>query len=59
MESIVYWILFSPLVVQVVFVILKLVGLIGWSWWMVFLPVPVFVTFLGLIAYMLNAMWSQ
>lgn len=59
MEPLVYWILFSPLAVQVIFVILKLVGFIGWSWWLVFLPVPVFVAFLVLFAVVLNAMWSH
>ena len=33
-------------VVQVVLILLKLIGLIEWSWWVVFAPILISVTFL-------------
>lgn len=33
-------------VVQVVLILLKLIGLIEWSWWVVFAPVLISITFL-------------
>ena len=32
-------------VVQIVFIILKLVGVIEWSWWLVFIPLYVMIGF--------------
>ena len=35
-------------VVQIVFVILKLVGVIEWSWWLVFIPLYISIGFVVL-----------
>ena len=35
-------------VVQIVFVILKLVGVIEWSWWLVFIPLYISIGFIVL-----------
>lgn len=32
-------------VVQIVFIILKLVGVIGWSWWLVLIPLWIMIGF--------------
>lgn len=32
-------------VVQIVFIILKLVGVIEWSWWLVFIPLYIMIGF--------------
>lgn len=36
-------------VLTIIFVVLKLTGVISWSWWFVFLPELVSVVFLGFI----------
>lgn len=35
-------------VVQIVFIILKLVGVIEWSWWLVFIPLYISIGFIVL-----------
>jgi len=37
-------------VVFIVFLILKLVGVINWSWWIIFLPLIVPYIFVGIVA---------
>lgn len=37
-------------VVFIVFLILKLVGVIDWSWWIIFLPLIVPYIFVGIVA---------
>ena len=36
-------------VVQIVFIILKLVGVIEWSWWLVFIPLYISIGFIVLL----------
>lgn len=36
-------------VLQIIFIILKLCGLIDWSWWAVFTPIWVSLFFVGLV----------
>lgn len=38
MQTWIYWVLFSPLAVQVVFLIAKWAGFIDWSWWWIMSP---------------------
>ena len=58
MVSWIYWLLFSPLFVQIGFIILKVFGVIDWPWYWEIAPLGVQVVFLGLFIWMLSSIYS-
>lgn len=49
-----YWALFSPLIVQMVFILGKFFGVIDWPWYWELAPLGVQVVFLGLFIWMFS-----
>lgn len=45
----------------IVFIVLKLIGTINWSWWLVLLPIygPICIVLLVLIVLILLAIWAN
>ena len=46
-------------VLQVIFIVLKLVGVISWSWWVVLIPTWIDLTLIIAIVYLLICYWRN
>lgn len=50
------WTVYLAFLSQIVFLILKLTGVIGWSWWIVCIPGMILVIIIAFLAWVLSAL---